>query len=168
MDIRFSQSNDPNALNVIAISTSNQATTAGISYLPNIFSKLVWMSSFPEGVRPYFFSGQTTNYDYEVLVHEIGHALGLKHPFEASGENSSILSAYEDNTYNTAMSYDDRAASFNGTFRPLDWMTLAKFYGVKSTYKAGDDTYVFSNLSATFIIDGAESILLVPMIGQKM
>ena len=156
LDIRFSQSNDPNALNVIAISTSNQATTAGISYLPNIFFEIGMDVFISRGYEnPYFFSGQTTNYDYEVLVHEIGHALGLKHPFEASGENSSILSAYEDNTYNTAMSYDDRAASFNGTFRPLDWMTLAKFYGVKSTYKAGDDTYVFSNLSATFIIDGA-------------
>ena len=39
-----------------------------------------------------------TNYDYETLVHEIGHALGLKHPFEADRNNSSILNEYEDQT----------------------------------------------------------------------
>ena len=103
---------------------------------------------------PRFSNQLTTNYDYEVLVHEIGHALGLKHPFEASGSNTVTLSEYEDNTRNTAMSYDEELATFNGTHRPLDWMALTKFYGVKSTYKAGDDTYEFSSLDGTFIIDG--------------
>jgi serralysin len=96
-----------------------------------------------------------TNYDYEVLVHELGHALGLKHPFEANGFNTIVLSAYEDNTRNTAMSYDDNPVTFNGTLRPLDWMALTKFYGVKSTYNAGDDTYNFTSSGGTFIIDGA-------------
>ncbi len=102
------------------------------------------------------FSGEfLTNYDYEVLLHEIGHALGLKHPFEASGANTAILSAHEDNTRYTAMSYNDDPRTFDGILRPLDWMALTKFYGVNSTYNAGDDTYEFSSLGGTFIIDGA-------------
>ncbi len=88
-------------------------------------------------------------------MHEIRHALGLKHPFEANGANMNILSAYEDNTSNTAMSYTANSATFNGTLRPLDWMTLTKFYGVNSTYNASDDMYEFSPLGGKFIIDGA-------------
>ena len=34
-------------------------------------------------------------------------------------------------------------------------MTLAKFYGIKSTYNAADDTYNFSNSGGMFILDGA-------------
>ena len=65
-----------------------------------------------------------------MLIHEIGHALGLKHPFENDGDNSTILDVYEDKTNNTAMSYDDYSFTFDGTFRALDWMALTKLYGV--------------------------------------
>ena len=45
--------------------------------------------------------------------------------------------------------------TFSGTLRSLDWMTLTKFYGLKTTYNAGDDTYEFSSSGGTFIMDGA-------------
>ncbi len=156
LDVTFSESTDPKATNVIAVGISSQATTAGFSYFPNNFFESGMDVLIAEGyTNPHVLSELVTNYDYEVLVHEIGHALGLKHPFEANGANFSILSTYEDNTRNTAMSYEQDEATFNGTLRPLDWIALTKFYGVKTTYNAGDDTYEFSSSGGTFIIDGA-------------
>lgn len=156
LNVTFNETYDPDATNVIAVGTSSQATTAGFSYFPNNSFEIGMDVFIAKGyTSPNFTNELITNYDYEVLVHEIGHALGLKHPFEAAGANTATLSAYEDNTRNTAMSYDQDEATFNGTLRPLDWMALTKLYGVKSTYKSGDDIYEFSSSGGTFILDGA-------------
>ncbi len=155
LDITFSESNASKSTNIISVNISNQDNMAGFSYFPNNFFEIGMDVFIADGyANPKFLNGLVTNYDYEVLVHEIGHALGLKHPFEANGSNTATLSTYEDNTRNTAMSYNEDSVTFNGTFRPFDWMSLTKFYGIKSTYNAGDDTYEFSSSGAIFVLDG--------------
>lgn len=61
---------------------------------------------------------------YETLLHEIGHALGLKHPFEGSPQLSGIL----DNTGNTVMSYTQNGGA-KSTFQVLDIDALYWIYG---------------------------------------
>ena len=64
------------------------------------------------------------NSGYEVLLHEIGHALGLGHPFESP----YLLPAGHDNTGNTVMSYTHSGAA-KSTFQAYDLLALRWIYG---------------------------------------
>ena len=130
LNISIAESEYTDGYNNFAIARSIQSNSAGFSFFPNNNYQLgsdIFISK--NYSSPLIFSSGYTNYDYEILLHEIGHALGLKHPFESYDGNSSILNSYEDHTKFTAMSYDDHPSTFNGTFRSLDWMTLTNFMG---------------------------------------
>jgi len=75
-----------------------------------------------------FFSINNTlaagNSGYEILLHEIGHALGLGHPFD--GEY--LLPTAQDNTNNTVMSYTEAGAN-KSTFQSYDLLALDWIYG---------------------------------------
>lgn len=64
---------------------------------------------------------------YETLLHELGHAIGLKHPFEADA-GEFALPRNEDNTANTIMSYTGAGGPYS-TFQPYDIAALNWLYG---------------------------------------
>lgn len=61
---------------------------------------------------------------YEVLLHEIGHMLGLAHPFSSPRP----LPVGQDHTDNTVMSYTDRGGN-KSVFQPYDLLALDWLYG---------------------------------------
>lgn len=61
---------------------------------------------------------------YETLLHEIGHALGLKHPFEGN----PVLPTSQDSTVNTLMSYTGSGGPY-AAFSPYDVAALNWIYG---------------------------------------
>jgi serralysin len=65
-----------------------------------------------------------SNGGIELLLHEIGHAMGLKHPF--AGEPR--LSSADDDTMHTLMSYT-RVGSNKSTYSPFDLDALMYLYG---------------------------------------
>lgn len=64
------------------------------------------------------------NGGHELLLHEIGHALGLKHPFA----DGVTLPDHLDNTSNTLMSYEHLGGPY-GEFRAFDIAALMFLYG---------------------------------------
>ena len=92
------------------------------------------------------------------LIHEIGHALGLKHPHEeAKGLGEvSVLSIDEDSVVNTVMSYEESTVeNFKFEFGHLDIAALHYIYGPNPNARASDDTYEISSTQTNFIWDGA-------------
>lgn len=61
---------------------------------------------------------------YETLLHELGHMLGLKHPFESDIR----LPASQDTTLYTLMSYNEAGGPY-AQFRPYDIAALDWMYG---------------------------------------
>jgi serralysin len=93
------------------------------------------------------FQSKAGNHGYMTLIHEIGHALGLKHPHD--GE--TILPGGEDNTTNTVMSYNFTGASA-GTYMPYDIAALQSLYGVRD-HNSGNNLYQFNAIDE-YAVDG--------------
>ena len=73
---------------------------------------------------------------YEALAHEIGHALGLSHPFT----ESVVLPSAENDVRYTVMSYEHKGAP-SASPMPYDILALQYLYGANLSTRTGDDTY---------------------------
>ena len=97
-------------------------------------------------------------YGFSTLVHEVGHALGLKHPFDAS----PVLPVATDSKQYTVMSYDEQPDVewreeiilpghysilyydiHPSTLMLYDIAAIQYLYGKNMTTRAGNDTYEF-------------------------
>jgi Ca2+-binding RTX toxin-like protein len=92
----------------------------------------------------------------EVALHEIGHALGLKHPGNYNGDKkgkSPFLHYYQDNNTNTVMSYNDVGGKA-GTPMSYDIRAIQYLYGAK-TFNSGNTTYKFDTVYSYY--DGSDN-----------
>jgi hypothetical protein len=101
-----------------------------------------------------FHSFAEGTYNYMALIHELGHALGLKHPFDAISANATVLPVTLDSQSYTVMSYSAQAGNTASdfSFRPttpmvLDIQAIQYLYGANTSYNAGDTAYHFGDSS---------------------
>jgi len=90
------------------------------------------------------------SYDYLVFMHEIGHALGLKHPFSKSLSNPTVLSAQFDDVRYTIMSYNSAYSYEPTTPMLLDIAAIQSLYGANNQWQTGNTTYSWTTGQSIF------------------
>ena len=110
------------------------------------------------------------NFDWTATLHELGHALGLKHPHEDGGYGAlpDDLNGHEF----TVMSYrsfigaadtgfTNAASSYPQTFMMYDIAALQHMYGADFSTNSGDTTYQWDPSTGNTTIDGSTAISAV-------
>ena len=150
-DIRFAWTS--------AVETAADGTTAwGWAYYPSASDPSggdIWIHAGSADAASDWSAG---SYNYKSLIHETGHALGLKHPFE----DGTVLPPALANYQFSVMAYDPAPHSvfvdITTTATEHSWKAhyvvpdtpmlydvaaIQYMYGANMTYRTGNDTYTF-------------------------
>lgn len=150
-DFKFVESNNPSALNTLTFANNIQSDSAAYAKIPSkyFFGSDIFMDK--SGGIDKFSDG---TYGALTLIHEIGHALGLKHPFAGKDNVTPYLPTAENKTLWTLMSYESSPDQYSFNFSPLDIAALQYIYGPSTKARTGNDNYAISQNSYNFIWDG--------------
>lgn len=157
-EIRFGETSDPGT------GTARVADFPGgqVTASPNDDGD-VWF-----GVAFNFRVPEAGTYSWITMIHEIGHALGLKHshqnynfgtlPADLDAMEYSVMSYRSFIGGSTTGGYTNEQFGFAQTFMIADIATLQYMYGADFTANDGDTVYTWTPGSGDTVIDGVVAI----------
>jgi serralysin len=147
-DLRFAESNDPATAYAYGPSTRPEGGDA-------------WFNN----ARGYYDNPVVGGYAFLTILHEIGHALGLKHAHEAAGPFAAMPSGGDRMEF-TVMSYRSyQGASITSGYSNEDWgyaqslmmhdiAAVQHMYGADYTTRSGATKYTWSPTTGEMFING--------------
>lgn len=125
--ITFAKTSEPNKANIYMYSSDGGDAWGGIAQASSVTYKLSASVNNNSSITSDLRYG--TNSDHQLIEHELGHVLDMKHPFQGS----VTLPTAQDNLNYTIMSYTTPSDSWysigTSTYGPYDIAALQYMYG---------------------------------------
>jgi serralysin len=108
------------------------------------------------------------NYEYLTFMHEVGHALGLKHGHEAGGIAGAVqtnrdsmeftVMTYRSYIGDTPSGYANESNGYAQSYMMLDIAALQAMYGADYTTNASNSVYSFNATTGAMLINGVSQV----------
>lgn len=108
IDLKFIETKTYDSFNTIVLGNNDQGGSGSAGYMTGAPGDEAW-GMFISNVHPNatsLLNPQSSSWVPQIYIHELGHVLGLKHPF---GNTLPVLSDAEDNFDLTVMTYGSRS-----------------------------------------------------------
>ncbi|HEX2726552.1 MAG TPA: M10 family metallopeptidase C-terminal domain-containing protein, partial [Beijerinckiaceae bacterium] len=112
-----------------------------------------------------YASPQLGNYAWHATLHELGHALGLKHGHDTTNANALLMPAARDSMEFSVMSYrsyigdtssgyDNETWGYAQSLMMYDIAAIQKMYGADFSTNATDTVYTFGTTTGEMFVNG--------------